>query len=93
MHDPIFFTRDPAEQRRLFGYVSYHKGGGGSAPAPVPPPPPPTVEDADVKAEEDAKRNALRRGRASTVLSDQSSATAGGSAASPTTMIKQLLGS
>lgn len=81
-------------------FTFYGGGGGGGkggsapapAPTPVPPPPPPVVEDADVKAEDDARRNALRRGRASTVLTQGQNAAAG-SGAAPTTAVKTLLGS
>lgn len=72
--------------------VIYAKGGKGGSPTPqpVPPPTPPVVEDADAKAEDNSRRDALRRGRASTVLSGGDTASTTGGA--PTTAVKTLLG-
>lgn len=72
------------------------KGGGGKGgkvkapppPAPIPPPPPPTVEDASVKAEQEANRDRLRRGRAATILTS-----GGDQQATVSSAASQLLGS
>lgn len=64
--------------------------GGGKAPSlptPQPPPPPPTVEDATVRADDNARQLRLRAGRASTILSSAAS-----DGTSPTVQTKQLLG-
>lgn len=79
-------------------FTFYGGGGGGKKapkpappPAPLPPPPPPTVEDAEVKAEDSARRDRLRRGSASTILTNGAGLNQEGT--SPTTAVKQLLGS
>lgn len=56
-------------------------------PTPAAPPPPPTVEDAGVKAEQDADALKKRRGRAATILTGQDGASA------PNVGTKSLLGS
>lgn len=79
-------------------FTFYGGGGGGKSapdpappPAPLPPPPPPTVEDADVKAEDQARRDRLRRGSASTILTNGGKLTSESGPAS--SAVKQLLGS
>lgn len=56
------------------------------APVPTPAPPPPTIDDAAIRAEQDARDLRRRRGRAATVLSLSENA-------KPDVMAKQLLGS
>lgn len=79
-------------------FTFYGGGGGGKGapdpappPAPVPPPPPPTVEDADVKAEDSARRDRMRKGAASTILTNGGKLTS--DTGSTSSAVKTLLGS
>lgn len=55
--------------RGLFGAV---KEASGAAPQVIQPAPPPVIEDTQVRAEQAADEMRKRRGRAATILSDQS---------------------
>ena len=79
---------------RFGQHAQYFKGGGSPTPTPVVTPPPPTVEDAEVKAQDTADQLRRRKGRASTILTnDMGSSTTGGAGTSPTIGTKALLGS